>query len=46
MLLVNRTRNNILTAAGRADGPHKITTRLSFLLIAHVQNIKNNRIMM
>ena len=45
MLLVNRAQNNILTADGRADGPHKISARLSFLLIAHVQNIKNNRIM-
>lgn len=31
MLLVNRAQNNILTADGRADGPHKISARLSFL---------------
>ena len=45
MLLVHRAQNNILTADGRADGPNKISARLSFLSIAHVQNIKNNRIM-
>lgn len=31
MPLVNRAKNNILTANGRADGPHKISARLTFL---------------
>lgn len=31
MLLLNRAKNNISTAAGHGDGPHKILAPLSFV---------------